>query len=92
MTISSGPGEGKRFDPRSAPWGIATILVCLPTTSCAASAETPPVVKYPNGSFLDVAAQGTVLLSAQNPMIREALTNLKAWGGTGEANAGAIQT
>jgi|HubBroStandDraft_1064217.scaffolds.fasta_scaffold42688_2 poly(beta-D-mannuronate) lyase len=64
--------------------------VCTMTAACIlltfycvhVPAETPLVVKDPNASFLDVAARRQALQTAQNPLLHEAIANLKGCVGT----------
>ncbi|MGP8252659.1 MAG: alginate lyase family protein [Terracidiphilus sp.] len=74
------PRQGKRFSclrfPQPALAGLTAFLIPLLIPG-AARAETPLVVKDPNASFLDVAARRQALRNAQNPLLRDALANLK---------------
>jgi poly(beta-D-mannuronate) lyase len=73
--------EGKRFSCLPALAGLAAFLISLliPVGACA---ETTFVVKDPNASFLEVAARRQALQNAQNPVLRDALANLKGCVGT----------
>lgn len=85
MKVGVSSLERKRFSdrrlqrPAFAGFAAFLLLQLAPGALCA---ETSLVVKDPNASFLDVAARRQVLGNAQNPVLRDALANLKGCVGT----------
>ncbi len=73
--------QRKRFSCLTALAGLTAFLILLLIPG-AAFAETPLVVKDPNASFLDVAARRQALQNGHNPLLHEAITNLKGCVGT----------
>jgi poly(beta-D-mannuronate) lyase len=81
MKFGVRPRQRKRFSRPPALAGLTASLIPL-LISGVVCAETPLVVKDPNASFLDVAARRQALKNAQNPLLRDALANLKGCVGT----------
>ena len=61
-------------------WPAAIAFSLL--THGSARAETPLTVRDPNASFLDVPARRQALRNTQNPLLRDAIANLKGCVGT----------
>lgn len=81
MKVGARTRQGKRFSRLPAFAGLIALLI-MPLIPGVSRAETPLVVKDPNASFLDVAARRQALRNAQNPLLRDALANLKGCAGT----------
>ncbi len=85
MTVRVKPYQGNRFSRiyfkhfALAGLGVLLIPLLIPGVD---RAETPLVVRDANASFLDVAARRQVLQNTQNPLLRDALANLKGCVGT----------
>jgi poly(beta-D-mannuronate) lyase len=85
MKVRVRPCQGNRFrrvcfkPPALAGLALFLIVFFIPGVACA---ETPLLVKDPNASFVDVAARRLTLQNTHDPLLRDALANLKGCVGT----------